>query len=32
MNLINPDNNKLVCAEQAKQKSHHGSQSKSHEY
>ena len=32
MDLIKPDMNKSVCAEQAKQKSHHDSHSKSHEY
>ena len=32
MDLIKPDVNKSVCAEQAKQKSHHDSHSKNHEY
>ena len=32
MDLIKPDVNKSVCAEQAKQKSHHDSHSKSGEY
>ena len=32
MGLIKPDTNKLVCAEQARQKSHHDTHSKSCEY
>ena len=32
MDLIKPDVNKAVCAEQAKQKSHYDSHSKSREY